>query len=52
MSITQIYIEEALDKAIQFYGIEGTQEAIIRAYKNMPWIQEMLLNRLNERICK
>lgn len=52
MSICQIYIEEALDKAIQYYGIEGCQEAIIRVYKHMPWIQEMLLNCLNERICK
>jgi len=48
--ITDILIIDAIDKAIAYYGLEGTEEAIRRVYTLMPDLQKKLIDELKRRI--
>ena len=48
--IIDILVADGIDRAIAYYGIEGTEEVIKRAYKLMPEIQKKLLKELKRRL--
>ena len=49
-NIINIMAQEGLEKAIEHYGLEGTDEAIKRAYKLHPAIQKLMLDKLWKKI--
>jgi|GEM_PF-2351490 len=50
--LLRLLVLDALNRAISYYGLEGSAEAIERAYKNMPKIKNILLKELNSRLKK
>jgi hypothetical protein len=50
MQLITVLLEDALAKAMQHYGIEGTEEAINRVYKHMPTVRRALLTLLNRKL--
>jgi len=49
-NIANLMAQEGLEKAIKHYGLEGTDEAIKRAYKLHPTIQKLMLEELWKKI--
>lgn len=51
-NIVDILIQEGIDKAISYYGLEGTEEVIKRVYSQMPKLRDNMLTELWKRIRK
>lgn len=49
-NIVNLMVQEGIDRAIAFYGIEGTEEVIKRIYSDIPKIKENLLYEYYKKI--
>ena len=45
-NIVDLLIQDSLERAIKYYGLEGCEEAIKRVYKLQPTIQQKMLQHL------
>ena len=48
-NISTILIWEAINEAIKYYGVEGTEEIIKRVYSQHPILRDNMLNELKRR---
>ncbi len=50
--LIQALVNDAVNKAIQHYGIEGSIQVIEEVYQCMPEVKKALLNNIKDRLKK
>jgi len=49
-NIINLLTQEGIERAISFYGIEGTEEVIKRVYSKIPKMRNLMLKELWKKI--